>query len=48
MLKNEKKKIVFKRLDAELKPLGWKRVCDSGHNPIYVFDNSFYKVKFDI
>ena len=48
MLKNEIKKIVFKRLDAELKPLGWKRVCDSGHNPIYVFDNSFYKVKFDI
>jgi hypothetical protein len=48
MLKSEKKKIVFKRLDAELKPLGWKRVCDSGHNPIYVFDNSFYKVKFDI
>ena len=48
MLKSEIKKIVFKRLDEALKPLGWKRVCDSSHNPIYVFDNSFYKVKFDI
>ena len=46
MLKSEKKKIVFKRLDAELKPLGWKRICDSGHLPVYVFENSLYKVCF--
>ena len=46
MLKSEKQKIVFKRLDAELKPLGWKRICDSGHLPVYVFENSLYKVCF--
>ena len=46
MLKNEKKKIVFKRLDEVLKPLGWKRICDSGHLPVYVFENSLYKVCF--
>ena len=48
MLKNEMKKIVFKRLDEVLKPLGWKRICDSGHLPVYVFENSLYKVCFQI
>ena len=46
MLKSEKKRIVFKRLDAELKPLGWKSICESGHLPAYVFENSLYKVCF--
>ena len=45
MLKSEKKKIVFKRLDAELKPLGWKSY-KSGYNPTYVLDSGFYKVSF--
>ena len=47
MLKSEKKKIVFKRLDAELKPLGWK-AYKSGYNPAYVLDTDSYKIKFDM
>ncbi len=47
MLKNEIKKIVFKRLDAELKPLGWK-AYKSGYNPAYVLDTDSYKIKFDM
>ena len=45
MLGSEIKKIVFKRLDAELKPLGWK-VYKSGYNPAYVLDGKLYKVSF--
>ena len=45
MLRNEKKKIIFKRLDAKLKPLGWK-AYKSGYNPTYVLDSGFYKVSF--
>ena len=45
MLKNEMKKIVFKRLDEVLKPLGWK-AYKSGYNPAYVLDSGFYKVSF--
>ena len=45
MLGSEIKKIVFKRLDAELKPLGWK-AYKSGYNPTYVLDGKLYKVSF--
>ncbi len=45
MLKSEKKKIIFRRLDAKLKPLGWK-AYKSGYNPTYVLDSGFYKVSF--
>ena len=45
MLRSEKKKIIFKRLDAKLKPLGWK-AYKSGYNPTYVLDSGFYKVSF--
>ncbi len=41
------KKIVFKRLDAELKPLGWK-AYKSGYNPAYVLDTEQYKIIFDM
>ena len=47
MLGSEIKKIVFKRLDAELKPLGWK-AYKSGYNPAYVLDTDSYKIKFDM
>ena len=47
MLKNEKKKIVFKRLDEGLKPLGWK-AYKSGYFPAYVFDTEQYKIIFDM
>ena len=47
MLKSEIKKIVFKRLDAELKPLGWK-AYKSGYNPAYVLDAEQYKIIFDL
>ena len=45
MLKSEKKKIVFKRLDEVLKPLGWK-AYKSGYNPAYVLDTEQYKIIF--
>jgi hypothetical protein len=45
MLGSEIKKIVFKRLDETLKPLGWK-AYKSGYNPTYVFDTKLYKVSF--
>ena len=45
MLGSEIKKIVFKRLDEVLKPLGWK-AYKSGYNPTYVFDTKLYKVSF--
>ena len=45
MLGSEIKKIVFKRLDEALKPLGWK-AYKSGYNPTYVLDCKFYKVSF--
>ena len=45
MLGSEIKKIVFKRLDEALKPLGWK-AYKSGYNPTYVLDGKFYKVSF--
>ena len=45
MLRSEKKKIIFKRLGAKLKPLGWK-AYKSGYNPTYVLDSGFYKVSF--
>ncbi|SDG31422.1 hypothetical protein SAMN05216518_1262 [Bacteroidales bacterium KHT7] len=45
MLRNEKKKIIFRCLDAKLKPLGWK-AYKSGYNPTYVLDSGFYKVSF--
>ena len=47
MLKSEKKKIVFKRLDEVLKPLGWK-AYKSGYNPAYVLDTEQYKIIFDM
>ena len=47
MLRSEKKKIIFKRLDAKLKPLGWK-AYKSGYNPTYVFDSELYKVRFNM
>ena len=47
MLKNEMKKIVFKRLDEVLKPLGWK-AYKSGYNPAYVLDTEQYKIIFDM
>ncbi|MBQ5476645.1 MAG: hypothetical protein IIT64_02460, partial [Bacteroidaceae bacterium] len=47
MLKNEIKKIVFKRLDAELKPLGWKS-HKSADYPTYVFETDVYKLSFGI
>ncbi len=45
MLGSEIKKIVFKRLDEVLKPLGWK-AYKSGYNPTYVLDGNLYKVSF--
>ena len=45
MLGSEIKKIVFKRLDEALKPLGWK-AYKSGYNPAYVLDCKLYKVSF--
>jgi hypothetical protein len=45
MLGSEIKKIVFKRLDEALKPLGWK-AYKSGYNPTYVLDCKLYKVSF--
>ena len=45
MLGSEIKKIVFKRLDEALKPLGWK-AYKSGYNPAYVLDGKLYKVSF--
>ena len=45
MLGSEIKKIVFKRLDEALKPLGWK-AYKSGYNPTYVLDCKIYKVSF--
>ncbi len=45
MLGSEIKKIVFKRLDEALKPLGWK-AYKSGYNPTYVLDGKLYKVSF--
>ena len=47
MLKSEIKKIVFKRLDEALKPLGWK-AYKSGYNPAYVLDTEQYKIIFDM
>ena len=47
MLKSEIKKIVFKRLDEALKPLGWK-AYKSGYNPAYVLDAEQYKIIFDM
>ena len=47
MLRSEKKKIIFKRLDAKLKPLGWKSY-KSGYNPAYVLDAEQYKIIFDM
>ena len=41
------KKIVFKRLDEVLKPLGWK-AYKSGYNPAYVLDTEQYKIIFDM
>ena len=45
MLGSEIKKIVFKRLDEALKPLGWK-AYKSGYNPAYVLDTEQYKIFF--
>ena len=47
MLGSEIKKIVFKRLDEALKPLGWK-AYKSGYNPAYVLDTEQYKIIFDM
>lgn len=47
MLKSEKRKIIFKRLDSELKPLGWKS-HKSGDYPTYMFETDVYKVSFGI
>ncbi len=47
MLKSEIKKIVFKRLDEALKPLGWK-AYKSGYNPAYVLDTEQYKIFFNM
>ena len=47
MLKSEKRKIIFKRLDAELKPLGWKS-HKSADYPTYVFETDVYKLSFGI
>ena len=44
--KNEIKKMVCKRLDAELKPLGWK-VYKGGHFPVYSLDIGNFKISFD-
>ena len=44
--KNEIKKMVCKRLDAELKPLGWK-VYKSGYFPVYSLDIGYFKISFD-
>ena len=47
MLKSEKKKIIFRRLDAELKPLGWK-AYKSADYPTYVLETDKYKLSFGI
>ena len=47
MLKSEKRKIIFRRLDAELKPLGWKS-HKSADYPTYVFETDVYKLSFGI
>ena len=47
MLKSEKRKIIYKRLDAELKPLGWKS-HKSADYPTYVFETDVYKLSFGI
>ena len=47
MLGSEIKKIVFKRLDEALKPLGWK-AYKSGYNPAYVLDTEQYKIFFNM
>ncbi|SDF99370.1 hypothetical protein SAMN05216518_11735 [Bacteroidales bacterium KHT7] len=47
MLGSEIRKMVLRRLDAELKPLGWK-AYKSGHNPAYVLDTRYYKVFFEM
>nr|MCR4701329.1 hypothetical protein [Bacteroidaceae bacterium] len=47
MLKSEKKKIIFRRLDAVLKPLGWKSY-KTGTYPIYVLETDTYKLSFGI
>ena len=47
MLRNEKKKIIFRRLDAKLKPLGWKSY-KTGTYPTYVFETDVYKLSFGI
>ena len=44
--KNEIKKMVCKRLDAELKPLGWK-VYKGGHFLVYSLDIGNFKISFD-
>ena len=45
--KNEIKKMVCKRLDAELKPLGWK-VYKSGYFPVYSLDIGYFKISFAV
>ena len=47
MLKSEKRKIIFRRLDVELKPLGWKS-HKSADYPTYVFETDVYKLSFGI
>ena len=47
MLGSEIRKIAFKRLDATLKPLGWK-AYKSGYNPAYVLDTEQYKIFFNM
>ncbi len=47
MIKSDSKKIVFKRLDAALKPLGWKS-HKSGYNPSYTYETDKFRVSFDM
>ncbi len=47
MTRSEIKKMLYKRLDPVLKPLGWK-ACKSEYHPVYVLDTEIYKISFQV
>ncbi len=47
MTRSEIKKMLYKRLDPVLKPLGWK-VYKSEYHPVYTLDTEKYKVSFQV